>query len=196
HEVRFERVVWTSDSMEVEALLVSGRPALASLLTGTVRIDGLRAEKVLVVRRPGRGGPPPDELAPPASVLLSGAPVATLRIDRPNEPPLVFADLRFNLAADAEGLRLRNARGATPWGRVALDAAMGAQAPFPLEVAGTLERPEVRLRARALLHPFGEPLLRTLEAHAPAVDLAAIDRGLPRTSLDVQVKARGSFNAL
>lgn len=198
--LRFERIAWKSDALAVDAREVTGRLSLLNLLTGTLRIERLDVRAVRVALT--ETGKEPEKEEPPASlelplrVLLPSAQVGALVVERPGAAALEFSDLRFTYAAGGEGHRLRNASGATPWGRVALDASMEAAAPYELEAAGTLKRPEAEVRARIVLHPFSQPLVQALEAGAPDVDLAAIEPALPRTRLDIRVQGGGTADAL
>ena len=189
--IQVARVAW-EPSVQVEAL--SGRVSLLNALTGTLRIDGLRAQAIRLRLR-DEGGPPPD-LALPLRVVLADAEIGALRIERAGAAPIELSALRFNYTAGPAGHRLHNAAASTPWGRVALDATMDAAAPYEIEASGTLERREAQVRARAVLHPLAEVKLQKLEAGAPDVDLAALDARLPRTRLDILVRGAGTADAL
>lgn len=192
----FDRLEWRGGATAVRAEGISGRLSLLNLLTGTVRIDGLRISSLEISLEESNDGKPNGSFGLPLRIVLSDAEVGALRIERAASEPLAFSALRFNYAGEAHGHRLRNASGVTPWGRAAIDAAMAGAAPFAIEVAGTLERREARIRARAVVHPFDETKLRSLEAGASEVDLAAIDAKLPRTRLEVHVRGAGRPGAL
>jgi translocation and assembly module TamB len=198
--LQVERLALRTDAASVEARGISGRISLLNVLTGALRIDRLEVRDLRVAQAENaRGNEPaqaPGAIVPPLRILLPGAHIGTFTLERRDAAPLAFSDLRFTYASGAEGHRLRNASGVTPWGRVALEASMEAEAPYEVEASGTLERPEAQVRARAVLHPFSEPRIRALEAGAPDVNLAALDPQLPRTRLDIRVQGAGSADAL
>jgi translocation and assembly module TamB len=195
--VTLARAAWGDEGTRIALEGVSGQLSLLNLLTGTVRIDGLSVQRARVSLAPGeKDASSPQSIALPLSVRLAGADVAELVLERAGNEPLRFSALHFNYSGSSEGHRLHNASAVTPWGRVALDATMTGAPPFALDAQGTLERPEARVRAHAVLHPFAEPLVQALEAGVAALDLAALDPRLPHTRLDVRFDGAGAPGAL
>lgn len=181
--MRFDRIAFASEGMRIEARDVSGRLAVLSLFTGTLRIESLRATSLEVV--PGADAsaePPPQRLALPFALRIYNASLGTLRVAL-RGAVYEATDVRFSYSGDSVEHALRDASATTPWGRLSLSGTTAAASPFLTEANANLERDGARASAFVRLLPSPEPRIESLQASVEGLDLARFGASLPHTAL-------------
>ncbi len=190
--MRFERIAFASGALRIDAREVSGRLAVLSLFTGTLRIEALQARSVEVVPRgEDAGEPPPQRLALPFRVRIYDAQLATLRLVL-RQATYEATAVRFSYSGGPLEHALRDASAETPWGRLSLAATMAAASPFRAEARASLERHGAKASAFARLLPFAENRIEALQARVEGLDLARFHESLPHTLLKGHFEGAGT----
>ncbi|HEY5898387.1 MAG TPA: hypothetical protein VIV54_12535, partial [Burkholderiales bacterium] len=196
--VSLERLSFEADGTVIEARDVAFRAHVAALLGGRLVLDPLRIAK-LDIRMAEGGGRPPQLPQLPFGLRLGQAEIGRLDFRR-GSAAYAAKDIRiayFDVGTTPPNAVSAEASFALEHERYPLAATLG--------LGGTLERLEAHLAfkladvpadVRAVLTPFREPRLESIDARAGPIDLSRFRAGLPRTALGAAVKARGVGDGL
>ncbi len=193
-----------TDAAIVQARELSARLDLIALSTATLAVKGLEEEglqashvavELLATEPKGGTTAPPARLGVPLPVEIPKARIAGVSVRR-GADAYALTELRFSYSGNATEHRLHDVTAQTPWGNVALEATMGAAAPFRVEARGSLERPEGRANAYVRVQPFAAQKLEALQLDAENLDLSRFQASLPSTSLTVQLSGEATREAL
>jgi translocation and assembly module TamB len=222
HTMGVERILWSEPALEVEARGVRATADLRAILAGRIVLEQLSADAV-AIRTQAREAPTaelPEDIGLPMRIEAASMTAGEVLIEHDGMQHR-FERLSLAYAGDRDGHQVRDLHVATPWGPVALDAALGAQKPFAVSAAGSIARPHERYasgaaleangslerleialtlnvaeqavaRGTALVMPFDVPWLAALDLRADAIDLSRVDGRMPRTALSARINARGT----
>jgi translocation and assembly module TamB len=216
------RLTWRDDDgtdVVAEDVAIAFSPM--RLLHGTVAVDSASARHLTVVL-PAADDEPlvlPDSIAPP--LAIDAGRIAIDRVDwRRGEQSGTLTGVALAYRGDASGHRVRDLRIATEGAMLAGNVTVGARKPFDIDADATLDlaapHPTGRVQATAKgtiealvveatstvagvaaqgrleLAPLADQPIVAGRVHAQDVDLAALDKALPTTKLDLVVDAKPS----
>jgi translocation and assembly module TamB len=192
-----DRVALRSAGLDVVAEGFGARLRPFALLSARLEVEPLSIERLSLALSAAPGGQPARPPSLPLGVKIGEATIGRLEIVR-GEARLALRDIRiarFELGA-------LHTLGAAA--QFSLDDAR-----FPvsarLELGGSLERVRAALSAelagaraelKARLAPFQRQPVEALELRASGVDLARLDRALPRTAFSASLRAEGARQGL
>ncbi|MDH5341690.1 MAG: translocation/assembly module TamB domain-containing protein [Betaproteobacteria bacterium] len=212
--INISRVAYKDAALDLEARSVTLEWQPQAILIRQARITALSIDELRVAAtasdEPARL---PATLKLPFDATVTNAEIKRLEI----VPASIAQDLRFNFHARAASHELELANVSFMDWRAAGAMRLGTAAPFtasgklnlsgkaldePLAVGitigGSLDALQLQAAAAArgtsakaagLLRPFAEPLIETLTLDTAGLDLAAWDRTLPQTRLDLTLEA-------
>lgn len=214
---------YVTDDIDVRAADAYLRVSPLSIVRLTPHITGLRAAELTVVTRPGPPrGRPPDTLALPAEIRVSGAHVARLVFDS-GEGPLEIADIRLDYSGGKQAHRIHESSFSALGQSLAVRGTIGALPPFALKASveivrtaapaaraeaaleGNLNRlaidvsavlADARLAATASVEPYAALPIESLTARLKSLDVAAVLAGLPRTAIEGEIELKRTQDAL
>jgi translocation and assembly module TamB len=215
--IHVQRIEWKGEEAAVTATDVTLRWTPIALLRRGVVVETLGAATIDIELKPSNtAAAPPTSLALPVEIAIERLAIATLNWHVGPRAGTIRG-LGLGYVGGAKGHQFRDLTLAAEQGTLAGSASIGAAAPFPIDgrltvnidagtrpadaaltlsgnldeltVDGTGKAGDSRISGRVALAPLATVPLVRIAVDAGDLDLAAWDKSLPQTRLDVVVQA-------